>query len=104
MSPLRFGNSRADYDIVRVEHDRVFIIDLDLGNKSVTNDADYVWSEIQSMWPGRRLIYRDSAGRWDEIIFQPSMSFVAEDGSSVRSPIIADTMAFIAYQEHVPNI
>jgi hypothetical protein len=65
--PLRFGYKRSDYDIVCVESDRVFIIDLDLGNKSVTNDAEYVYSELQSSWPNRRVIYRDSIGEWSEI-------------------------------------
>ena len=60
--------NRSDYEVVRVEEDRVFIIDLDLGNKSVTNDAEEVLKEIQFHFPGRRLIYRDSLGKWDEMV------------------------------------
>jgi hypothetical protein len=61
------NNKHADYEVVRVEDDRVFIVDLDLGNISVTNDAGYVFSEINRNFPNRRLIYRDTLGRWDEI-------------------------------------
>ena len=63
-----YNSSRADYEVVRVEEDRVFIIDLDLGNKSVTNDAEEVFKEIKLHFPDRRLIYRDTLGKWDEIV------------------------------------
>lgn len=58
---------RSTYEIVLIEDDRVFIVDLDQG-KSVTNDAENVWREVQSNFPGRRLIYRDTMNRWDEIV------------------------------------
>ena len=57
----------SDWDVVCVRPDRVFIIDLDLGNISVTNDAEAVWWDVQKMHFGRRVIYRDSMGQWDEI-------------------------------------
>lgn len=54
---------------MKIESDKVFIIDLNLpGSKSVTNDAEKVYNEIQELFPGRRLIYRDSMNRWDEIL------------------------------------
>lgn len=94
--PLRFSNKHADYDIVRVEHDRVFIIDLDLGNTSVTNDAEYVYLELQKQWPNRRVIYKDSMGRWDEIYVQKSQwnEIVIE----------YDFVTFKNYNEHTPQI
>lgn len=98
--PLRFGSehNHADYDIVRVEQDRVFIIDLDLGNKSVTNDAEYVYSVLQSMWPNRRVIYRDSIGNWDEMV-------VDCDPENIKKyPIEVCYIVFRPYKEHLPNI
>ena len=88
------------YDIVCIEPDRVFIIDLDLpGSRSVTNDAECVWVEIQKSFPGRRLIYRDSIKRWDEITCGP------------RGGIIPPHMKykfynidFVPYKEHLPII
>jgi hypothetical protein len=78
------------YDIVKIENDRVFIIDLNLPNtRSVTNDAEKVWKEIQTMFPNKRLIYRDTMGRWDEIICGPL-------GSITFHP-------YYAYFEHTPN-
>lgn len=59
--------NHADYSIVRVDEDRIFIIDLDLGHISVTNDAEYVVGILQAQYPGKRIIYRDSMGYWDEI-------------------------------------
>lgn len=59
--------SKADYEMVLAFRDIVFIVDLDRGGKSVTNDAEAVWAEVQAKYPGRRLVYRDSMGRWDEI-------------------------------------
>lgn len=58
----------ADYEIVQIDQDEIFIVDLDLGNISVTNDAEYVYLEIYNNFPGKRLIYRDTLGNWDEIV------------------------------------
>lgn len=88
--------NHADYDIVCVEHDRVFIIDLDLGNKSVTNDAEYVYIELQKLWPNRRVIYKDSIGQWDEIVSE----VVVERKTSFQWFCVA----FKPYKEHLPNI
>lgn len=61
-------NNHADYGIVQVADDIVFIKDLDLGNKSITNDAEYVVeSLIHAFGPGRRIVYKDSEGCWDEL-------------------------------------
>lgn len=77
---------RSFYDIVKIESDRVFIIDLNLSCfKSVTNDAENVYNEIKSLWPDKRLIYRDSMNKWDEILcdkhtvyFKPYIDSVPE--------------------------
>ena len=88
---LRFGNARADYDIARVEHDRVFIIDIDVGNKSVTDDAEFVYNELQSKWPGRRVIYKDRIGEWSEMLAYPSDN------------VLGIEIDFDLYEEHVPT-
>lgn len=85
--------NHANYSIVQIEEDRVFIVDLDMGNKSVTNDAEWVWDQIQNDYPGRRLIYRDTMNRWDEMVpVMPSDEF----GNTVVS--------FRPYDEQVPAI
>lgn len=63
---------RSDYDIVFVNQDKVFIVDLDLGNKSVTNDAENVYEDISNLYPKKRLIYLDTLGEWDEIKPNPT--------------------------------
>lgn len=78
--------SKADYAIVQVDGDRVFIVDLDLGNRSVTNDADRIAELFQFTHPGKRLIYRDSMGRWDEMCITPD-----------------NVVAFRPYDEYVPD-
>lgn len=60
---------RADYTYT-VEDNIIAIIDLDLGNKSVTNDIDYVLDNIRAELgdlAGFSVIYRDSMGRWDGV-------------------------------------
>ena len=59
------------YDIV---NGVVEIIDLNLGNMSVTNDAEAVLTEINETEyiEDRRVIYKDSEDEWSEII--PSWS------------------------------
>jgi hypothetical protein len=81
----------AEFRIVLVEDDRVFIVDPDNGSKSVTNDAEWVWEQVAAMYPARRLIYRDTSNRWDEIV-----------------PVMPDeefglgSVDFRPYDEHVP--
>lgn len=71
-------NTRSDYEIVCVQEDKIFLVDLDLGNRSVTNDAERVWLEINRNFPGKRIIYRDTLGMWDEIIIYKLSSFVVD--------------------------
>jgi hypothetical protein len=77
--------TKSDFMIVEVdlEEDIVFLIDLDLGKMSVTNDAEAVWCYIQKNWPGKRVVYKDSMGYWDEIVMADENSradFVAYHG------------------------
>lgn len=61
--------ARADYKIVGKSGHVVYLVDLDRGNLSVTNDAEEVVSEILSLYPiDSVIVYRDSAGSWDELL------------------------------------
>lgn len=57
----------SDYRIVGVRGSVVFVRDLDLGGRSVTNDAEAVVAEILEHYPMARIVYRDSSGHWDEM-------------------------------------
>lgn len=47
--------------------DSVFLIDLDIpGHPSATNDAEAICHAYGS--EGKRIIYRDSEGNWDEMV------------------------------------
>lgn len=53
------------------------ITDLNLGNKSVTNDADNVLRKIKAKGDlCSKVIYQDSHGMWDEIIVGSAMQFM----------------------------
>lgn len=60
---------RADYNY-RIQNNKVYIIDLNLGNISVTNDAENVLSEINCEEDiiGKKIIYKDSESTWSEMI------------------------------------
>ena len=64
-----WSNLRADFDIVKVDETKkiVFLVDLNLGGLSVTNDAEQVYILIKTGYPEYRVIFRDSIGDWDEI-------------------------------------
>lgn len=80
----------SDFHVIQIDRDRVFLIDLDLGRRSVTNDADNVAVWVQQTYPGKRLIYRDSMGRWDEIaltsnnvvVFLPYDDYLPDNATS----------------------
>ena len=63
---------RADFSILKnVPGEPLVILDRNLGNMSVTNDAENVVESLarEGMLPaGRRLFYYDSEGRLDEIL------------------------------------
>lgn len=59
----------ADYTY-SVDGSVIAIIDLDLGNRSVTNDMEYVLADIRAEMgdlAGYSVVYRDSMGRWDGV-------------------------------------
>jgi len=60
-------NRRSSYYVDRVTDDAVYIIDMDQG-KSVTNDAENVVLDIYLEYGNRRIIYKDTDGRWDELL------------------------------------
>ena len=57
----------ADFEIVKVSPEIIWIRDLNLGNISVTNDAEGVCRRVWHEYPGRRIIYQDSEGDWSEL-------------------------------------
>ncbi|MBO0931910.1 hypothetical protein [Fibrella aquatilis] len=66
---IRYQTLHADYTYT-VEGNIIVITDLDLGNKSVTNDIENVLAEIRTELgelAGYAVIYRDSLGRWDGV-------------------------------------
>ena len=66
MKRTRFS---ADYTYT-VEGSVIAIVDLDLGNRSVTNDMELVLDEIRAELgdlAGYSVIYQDSMGRWDGV-------------------------------------
>lgn len=59
--------TRATFEYVQSHfEDAIFIIDLKRG-MSVTNDADAVVAEVLRLHPGKRIVYRDTLGSWDEL-------------------------------------
>lgn len=57
----------AEFEIVQVLEEVIYIADLDRGGRSVTNDAEAVVEELAAAHLARRIVYRDTAGRWDEL-------------------------------------
>lgn len=57
------------YSIVKTTTNAVFIVDNDDG-MSITNLAESVTKDISTSFPGRRIIYRDTSGCWDELVHE----------------------------------
>ena len=97
----------ADYEIVQIDQDKIFIVDLDLGNISVTNDAEYVYLEIYNNFPGKRLIYRDTLGNWDEIVItndnQRKINFFTNDIFPATDLCNQRKINFLYYTGPVPD-
>lgn len=57
----------AIYGVLKSQSDMVWIVDHD-GARTITNDAEAVCAAVHAEFPGRRIIYRDTAGYWDELV------------------------------------
>lgn len=66
---------QASYRIHAVTPEAVFIVDNDTG-RSITNDAEAVTWDVWNRYGNRRIIYRDTDGRWDELLHADGGKFV----------------------------
>jgi hypothetical protein len=64
------GRSDWEYVAFTGEPNTVFIRDLNRGRMSVTNDAEAVVREVNFSFPGKRIVYQDSDGFWDELLHE----------------------------------
>ena len=62
------GKPEPDYEIVGDRNGVVYLVDLDLGGPSVTNSAELVVARVAHNYPGQKIVYRDTTGRWDELV------------------------------------
>jgi hypothetical protein len=60
---------RSNYTIVAVTSDKVFLVDEDIGNLSVKNDAKKVMREILSKYGQKKIICQNLDGNWDELVY-----------------------------------
>ena len=61
---------QSDFAVIEEKAGVLFIIDLNLGGMSVTNDAERVFEWCQyyhGHGKGIRVVYRDSEGEWSEM-------------------------------------
>ncbi len=60
----------ADFRVVEETEDTIFIEDLNLGNLSVTNDAEWVIESLVRRYGvlNKKVVYKDTTGNWDELI------------------------------------
>lgn len=83
-------NMKADYRVVDQTDEAVFIEDLNRGNMSITNDAEAVVENLLHVYGiTRRIIYKDSEGRWDELVHDGD-KFV--DFAPYKGPLPARTI------------
>jgi hypothetical protein len=61
---------RSDFVIVKVTDTELWLVDHSAvsGRMSVTNDAERVVTHLLKHYPNRRYYYRDTDGKWDELI------------------------------------
>lgn len=57
----------SDFVVERIEHGIAFVVDLNLGRTSVTNDAACVCRYVALAHGCTRVVYKDSIGEWSEI-------------------------------------
>ena len=87
------NRSNADFSCA-LAGDVLKIRDLNLSNRSVTNDAENVLQKIEAVegrsFAGRKIMYRDSMGFWDRL---------AWDGQEVRFIPLRETSERLAFKK-----
>lgn len=58
---------QSEFRVLGYTETHVFLVDLDTGLRSVTNDAERVVRAIAARFGARHIIYRDTMDRWDEL-------------------------------------
>lgn len=66
---------KAAFDVIFLSKEKIILEDLD-GPRSITNDAEEVFAHVQRVWPGRRVIYRDTYGEYAEILQDPKTKVI----------------------------
>jgi len=59
---------KSSFTISHITLETVFIIDNDDGHMSVTNDAEAVVQHLNSIYPNKRIVYKDTEGEWTELL------------------------------------
>lgn len=89
--------SKADYTY-EIVNGVLYIINLDLGNKSVTNDMQAVLFELKKEYDNlpNTIVYRDSMDIWDHVIHDNGRFLGIEPfkESDVPEEIMAVTKAY----------
>jgi len=62
------NKNHADYNIIWIGDDDIFITDLNIGNRSVTNDAERVVNDLVSRYGNKHITYKDTDGQWSELV------------------------------------
>jgi hypothetical protein len=58
----------VSWSVYALTADTVFIVDDDLGGRSVTNAAEQVCRDCFATFGNRAIVYRDTMGRWDRLV------------------------------------
>jgi len=82
------GRTRSDWAFEIRDSGVVHIVDLDLGNRSVTNDAEQVIEELHKEigLTNRRVQYVDSMGVVDQLLHIDGVFSTFASGPAERSP------------------
>lgn len=59
---------RSNYTILGIKSDVIYIEDMNIGGKSLTNDIEDTIREVVNLLGNKRIIYKDSEGVWCEAI------------------------------------
>lgn len=74
---------RCEFSVARVMEGTIYLTDSDNpGTVSMTNDAESVCRWAHSQYPGKRVMYRDSDGVWDQMVHVDGIFMKFQMGNS----------------------
>ncbi len=67
---------KSNFAILDITERVIYLEDLNMGGRSMTNDAETVYAWCEHHYPGKKVVYKDSEGAWAQMLKETDSSWI----------------------------